>query len=132
MVTSNYIVFGTAWRDGLSLIDNLKRQALLTETLVNHNLQFEACVGRYKASEEQSFAIAVHSQAIAKQVARHLGAVFQQECIGLLEVSTMEFSLVYPNGLVPEVIGKMQTVTGSEAFRADAATYWRGLWWVAQ
>lgn len=131
MLTANYVVFGTAWTQSLTLVDNLKRMALLTETLVNHGYQFEAAAGRYQRVDEQSLAIAVHTQETAKQVARHVGAIFQQECVGLLEVSTMEFSLLYPTGTLKS-LGTLSPVTEQEAMEAEGgATFWQGQWWVA-
>ncbi|QXG07803.1 hypothetical protein [Erwinia phage Zoomie] len=131
MLTANYVVFGTAWTQSLPLVDNLKRMALLTEMLVNHGYQFELVAGRYKGVDEQSLAIAVHTQEIAKQIARHVGAIFQQECVGLLEVSTLEFSLLYPTRTM-ETLGKLLPVPEPDAMAApNGATFWQGQWWVA-
>lgn len=131
MVTSKYVVFGTAWMQDLTLVDNLKRMALLTETLANHGYQFELVAGRYQRVDEQSLAISVYTLEAAKQVARHVGAIFQQERVGLLEVPTMEFRLLYPSG-TQEVLGTLSPVAGEVAVWAEGgATFWKGQWWVA-
>lgn len=130
MITSKFVVFGTAWRSDVTLSQNLRNMANLTETLTAHQYQFQTVLGRYAQTEEQSLAVAVHSLDIAKQMARHVGAVYQQECVGVLDVEQMDFALVYPDGRV-EPLGKFRPVTESEAFRAEASTYWHGQYWVA-
>lgn len=130
MITSKLVVFGTAWRSSQPLKRNLHNMANLTETLTAHSFRYQAVVGRYAATDEQSLAIPVDSIAMAKQFARHVGVVYQQECVGLLEVDTMEFGLLYPCGKL-EPLGKFVPVSERDAFRADASTYWQGQYWIA-
>lgn len=130
MITANWVVFGTAWRELTALKDNLRNMANLTESLVAHGFQYQTCVGRYAATDEQSLAVAVHSMEVAKQIARHVGAVYQQECVGVLHVESNTFSLLYPSGKL-EPMGQFQPVSEAEAFRADASTYWMGQYWIA-
>lgn len=131
MITSKMVVFGTAWRSLEPLKNNLRNMANLTETLAAHSFQYQAVLGRYAATDEQSLAVAVNSIEMAKQFARHVGVVYQQECVGLLEVDTMAFCLLYPCGKL-ESLGKFVPVSEHDAFRAEASTYWQGQYWIAQ
>lgn len=131
MITSNWVVFGTAWRELASLKQNLRNMANLTETLAAHNFQYQTVLGRYMATDEQALALAVNSVEMAKQFARHVGIVYGQECVGLLHVESKDFSLLYPGGKI-ERIGTFTAVTEEEAFRAEASTYWLGQYWVAK
>lgn len=130
MVTGKFVAFGTAWRMGNTLKQNLRNMANLTETLSAHNFQYQAVLGRYEATDEQSLAVSLHSMDMAKQFARHVGVVYQQDCIGLLELDTMTFTLLYPCGKL-ELLGKFRPVSEDEAFRAIASTYWQGQYWIA-
>ena len=131
MITAPWVVFGTAWRSDLSLVENLRNMANLTETLAAHNFQYQTCVGRYAATDEQSLAVALNSMEMAKQFARHVGIVYSQECVGVLHVESKTFSLLYPSGKL-EQVGIFQPTTEAEAFRAEASTYWQGQYWVAE
>lgn len=130
MITGKFVVFGTAWRDAATLKQNLRNMANLTETLTAHAFQYQAVLGRYEQSDEQSLAVGVHSLDMAKQFARHVGVVYQQDCVGLLELDTMTFTLLYPCGKL-ELLGKFRPVSEDEAFRAIASTYWQGQYWIA-
>lgn len=130
MITSKLVVFGTAWRELASLKQNLRNMANLTETLAAHGFQYQAVLGRYMATDEQSLAVAFNHLDMAKQFARHVGAVYQQECVGVLELENMNFCLLYPCGKL-ESLGKFIPVSEDDAFRADASTYWQGQYWVA-
>lgn len=131
MITAPWVVFGTAWRELASLKANLRNMANLTETLSAHGFQYQAVLGRYMATDEQSLAVAVHTMETAKQFARHVGIVYNQECVGVLHVESKTFSLLYPSGKC-EGIGTLQAVSEDEAFRAEASTYWQGQYWVAK
>lgn len=131
MITAPWVVFGTAWRELADLKSNLRNMANLTETLSAHGMQFQAAVGRYMATDEQSLAVAVHSMDTAKQFARHVGIVYGQECIRLLHVESKTLSLLYPSGKC-EQVGIFTAVTAEEVFRAYESTYWQGQYWVAK
>lgn len=131
MISGKVVVFATAWRENAVLTQNLRNMANLTETLVAHNMPFQTVLGRYNSADEQALAIALHGRDMVAQVCRHVGVVYQQECIGLLDLHDMSFGLMYPGGRY-ELVGKFTAVTEAEAFRAEASTYWQGQWWVAQ
>ncbi len=130
MVQAPFTVFVSGWRSDSPLFDNLKRQALLGDVLRNHAYNPEVVLGKYGQELEQSYAVQVYSEDAAERIAKHAGAIFQQECVGLLDNQGREFRLVYPNGK-HELLGKFEEITEQQAASEPACSFWHGLWWRA-
>lgn len=131
MVNSPFTVFVSAWRQDSELFDNLKRQALLAEVLANHGYGLQPVLGRYGSDNEQAYAVPVHTLLQADNIARHAGAIYGQQCVGLLTTSDGMFELVYPSGK-RVLVGNFTEVSEAEAQREPSATFWHGIWWVAK
>lgn len=133
MINAPFTVFVTAWHRGKPLHQNLQRMALLAQELTAHTYQWELCTGVYEHETEQSFAVQVHDEATAKRIARHVGYLFEQECVGLLDNAGKEFRLVYPSTTrSDDLLGKFKQVTELAAVTSPGASCWRGMWWVAE
>lgn len=130
MINAPFTVFVSGWRSDSSLFDNLKRQALLGDVLRNHAYNPEVVLGKYGQELEQSYAVQVYHESEAERISKHVGAVFQQACVGLLDNQEHEFRLVYPSGKY-EIIGKFVEITEQVAEHTPSCSFWHGLWWCA-
>jgi hypothetical protein len=61
-------VFLSAWRDNLSLDDNLKANNELFNLLIDLGLQFEQIVGKFKGKHELSFKVKTNSEISTKNL----------------------------------------------------------------